>query len=221
VKWPDYNSRQFPLFQLVELYRCEPKRLELPRLPIERVDFTGAGIAKQRGSAPIASKAGSLTFRLASLCPLPHSKNWPGKWGLCGFVIGVELIRPFRPALPVVCSSLIARTHMGPGPPVAPTYAHHISWLNAKFRKIAEHVGRERLLSAAIWVVGEISRCLLLRFQLASTAPRILLAFLRSLPRLRSACRSLRESARGERCRRSAPTDHTSALRFREDDATT
>jgi hypothetical protein len=89
-------------------------------------------------------QGGIVDLSTGQLLPLPHSKNWPGKWDLCGSVTGGEWDQavqtlPASRLLIVNCSDAYGRD--------GGTYLRtsYFVFENGKFRKIAEHIGQERV----------------------------------------------------------------------------
>ncbi len=112
----------------------------------EPPNFAGHYRVATWGCGTDCLEGGIVDPSTGQLLPLPHSKNWPGKWGLCGFVTGGEFdqavqTRPASRLLIVNCSDAYGRG------PDGGTYlrASYFVFENGKFRKITEHVGRERV----------------------------------------------------------------------------
>jgi hypothetical protein len=56
----------------------------------EPPNFAGHYRVATWGCGTDCLEGGVVDLSTGQLLPLPHSKNWPGKWGLCGFVTGGE-----------------------------------------------------------------------------------------------------------------------------------
>ncbi len=112
----------------------------------EPPNFAGHYRVATWGCGTDCLEGGIVDLATGQLLSLPHSKNWPGKWGLCGFVTGGEFdqavqTRPASRLLILNCSDAYGRGPQGG------TYLRTSYFVleNGNFRKIAEHVGRERV----------------------------------------------------------------------------
>jgi len=118
----------------------------------EPPNFAGHYRVTTWGCGTDCLQGGIVNLLTGELLPLPHSKIWSekggfGKWALCGFVTGgkydqVVQTRPTSRLLIVNCSDAY-----GTGPHSG-TYLRtsYFVFENGEFRKIAEHIGRERVI---------------------------------------------------------------------------
>lgn len=111
----------------------------------EAPNFAGHYRVATWGCGTNCLQGGIVDLSTGRLLPLPHSKNWPGKWDLCGFVTGGKFDQavqtlPASRLLIVNCSD--AERRRGGGAYLRTSY---FIFENGKFRKIAEEIGKERV----------------------------------------------------------------------------
>jgi hypothetical protein len=121
-------------------------RTQFTRASKQPPNFAGHYRVATWGCGTDCLQGGIVDLSTGQLLPLPHSKNWPGKWGLCVFVTGGEFdqavqTRPTSHLLIVNCSDAYPRGRKG-GTYLRTSY---FVFENGKFRQIAEHVGQERV----------------------------------------------------------------------------
>jgi hypothetical protein len=122
-------------------------RTQFIRASKEPPNFAGHYRVATWGCGTDCLEGGIVDLSTGQLLPLPHSRNyWPGKWGLCAFVTGGEFdravqTRPTSRLLIANCSDAYSQGRN------AGTYLRtsYFVFENGKFRKIAEHVGKERV----------------------------------------------------------------------------